>query len=78
MVFLMDFGFVEYLDLLMPSQGVRWFFVWNSGHSLDVLVEFRWVNEAHPSLLYNSVAMLLPMAAWDAYSSVRWLTAWCQ
>ena len=30
---------------------------WNAGHSLDVLAKFGWVNEAHLSLLYSSVAV---------------------
>ena len=78
MVFLMDFGFVGYLDLLMQPHGVRRFFVWNAGRSLDVSVDFGWVNDAHLILLYHSMPVLWPMAAWDAYGGARWLTAWCQ
>ena len=34
MVFLMDFGFVGYLDLLMQPHSVRRFFIWNTGRFL--------------------------------------------
>ncbi len=78
MVVLMDLGFVGYLDLLRQPHGVRRFFVRYAGHSLDVSVGFGWVSDAQLSLLFHSVAVLRPMATWNAYSSARRLTAWCQ
>ena len=78
MAVLIDLGFFGYLDLLRQPHGVRPFFVRYAGHSLDVSAGFGWVNNAQLSLLFDSVAVLRPMATWDAYISARRLTAWRQ
>ena len=70
-VVLTDLGFVGYLDLLRQPHGIRRFFVRYAGHSLDVLVGFRWVNDAQLSLLFHSVAVLRPMATRDTYSGTE-------